>query len=281
MLLNITPTCLLSGIRLINFLLLLIRSLSKKTQIRIVSFLFFLERLYTLESNLFNLLETNFTMQQNILRNLNIIKNNILKICKKINRNPKEINIVAVSKEQPFEKIEELLQYNHNCFGENRLLELESKWNGLNKKNLQVHFIGALQSRKVKDIIKISNVIETLDSESAAKKIASLNISLKSKLKLFIQINLGKEIQKRGIAICETENFLNMCREKYKLTISGGMALPPKSKMPEKYFQILRDLCEKNNLKEISMGMSDDYEKAIELGSTNIRIGTKLFGKRN
>ena len=246
-----------------------------------VSFLFFLERLYTLDNDLFNLLETNFTMQQNILRNLNIIKNNILKICKKINRNPKEINIVAVSKEQPFEKIEELLQYNHNCFGENRLLELESKWNGLNKKNLQVHFIGALQSRKVKDIIKISNVIETLDSESAAKKIASLNISLKSKLKLFIQINLGKEIQKRGIAICETENFLNMCREKYKLTISGGMALPPKSKMPEKYFQILRDLCEKNNLKEISMGMSDDYEKAIELGSTNIRIGTKLFGKRN
>ena len=161
------------------------------------------------------------------------------------------------------------------------LLELENKWSDLNKKNLKILFIGALQSRKVKDIIKLSYVIETLDSESAAKKIASLNISLKHNLKLFIQINLGKETQKRGIAVRDTENFLNMCREKYKLTISGGMAIPPKSKIPEKYFQILKYLCEKNNLKEISMGMSDDYEKAIELGSTNIRIGTKIFGKRN
>ena len=220
-------------------------------------------------------------MQQNILRNLNVIKNNILKICKKINRNPKEINIVAVSKEQPLEKIEELLQYDHHCFGENRLAELENKWSSLNKKNLKIHFIGALQSRKVKDIIKYANVIETLDSESAAKNIAKHNVDLKSKPKLFIQINLGKEIQKRGIVVTETENFLNMCREKYKLNISGGMALPPKSKTPEKYFKTLKDLCEKNNLKEISMGMSDDYEKAIELGSTNIRIGTKLFGKRN
>ena len=220
-------------------------------------------------------------MQQNILRNLNIIKNNILKICKKINRNPKEINIVAVSKEQPFEKIEELLHNKHYCFGENRLIELENKWSGLNKKNLNIHFIGALQSRKVKDIIKLSNVIETLDSESAAKKIANLNNNLRTKLKLFIQINLGKETQKRGIAISETENFLNMCKEKYKIIISGAMAIPPKSKMPAKYFKVMKELCEKNNLKEISMGMSDDYEKAIELGSTNIRIGTKLFGKRN
>ena len=160
-------------------------------------------------------------------------------------------------------------------------MELENKWGGLNKKNLKIHYIGALQSRKVKDIVKLANVIETLDSENAAKKIANLNVSLKTKPKLFIQINLGKEIQKRGIAVCETKNFLNMCREKYKLNISGGMAIPPKSNMPEKYFQTLKDLCEKNNLKEISMGMSEDYEKAIELGSTNIRIGTKLFGKRN
>ena len=220
-------------------------------------------------------------MQQNILKNLNIIKNNILKICKKINRNPKEINIVAVSKQQPIEKIKELLHYKHYCFGENRLLELENKWINLDKKSLKIHFIGALQSRKVKNIIKLSNVIETLDSESAAKKIASLNTNLKAKLKIFIQINLGEEIQKRGIAVCETENFLNMCREKYKLTISGGMTLPPKSEKPEKYFKTFKDLCKKNNLKEISMGMSDDYEKAIEFGSTNIRIGTKLFGKRN
>ncbi len=220
-------------------------------------------------------------MQQNILKNLNNIKNNILKICKKINRNPKEINIVAVSKKQSFEKIEELLKYDHHCFGENRLEELEDKWSGLNKSNLKLHFIGALQSKKVKDIVKQFNVIETLDSESSAIKIANLNINCKNKPKLFVQINLGNETQKRGIASCEAENFFKMCKEKYKLTISGAMAIPPKSNTPEKYFCALKDLCIKNNLKELSMGMSEDYEKAIELGSTNIRIGTLLFGKRN
>ena len=209
------------------------------------------------------------------------IKDNILKICKKINRNPKEINIVAVSKEQSVEKIEELLKYNHHCFGENRLTELENKWSKLKKKNIQIHYIGALHSRKVKNILKLSNVIETLDTESAAKKIANLNANIETKPKLFVQINLGKEIQKRGIVAGETENFLNMCREKYKLTVSGAMAIPPKSTNPEKYFKVLKNICVKNNLKEISMGMSDDYEKAIELGSTNIRIGTILFGKRN
>ena len=112
-------------------------------------------------------------------------------------------------------------------------------------------------------------------------KIANLNIKYKNKLKLFVQINLGNEIQKRGIASYEAGNFLNMCKEKYKLTISGAMAIPPKSNVPEKYFRALKDLCIKNNLKELSMGMSEDYEKAIELGSTNIRIGTLLFGKRN
>ena len=100
-----------------------------------------------------------------------------------------------------------LPQYNHNCFGENRLVELENKWSSLNKKNLKIHFIGALQSRKVQDIMKLCNVIETLDSESAAKKIANLIVNLENKPKLFIQINLGKEIQKRGIAVCETTNF--------------------------------------------------------------------------
>lgn len=256
------------------------RSLSKNIQIRILSFLFCAERLYTLDNIFFNLLGFDLIMQQNISRNLKDIRANIVKICKKINRNPKDINLVAVSKKQPLEKIEELLQNNHHCFGENRLEELKNKWNGFNKKNLKIHFIGALQSRKVREIIKQFNVIETLDSESSAKKIANLSQNYNVP-KLFIQINLGKEIQKRGIVSSEVKNFLNMCRKKYSLTISGAMAIPPKSNTPEKYFLALKKLCTENSLKEISMGMSDDYEKAIELGSTNIRIGTILFGKRN
>ncbi len=169
----------------------------------------------------------------------------------------------------------------HNCFGENRLEESKEKLKNLNDKSINFHFIGALQSKKVKDIIERFNVIETLDTESSVKKIAACILKNNTlKPKLFIQINLGKEGKKRGILINETESFLKMCREKYKLQISGAMCIPPNNHSPEKYFQALRDLCVQSNIREISMGMSSDYEKAIELGSTNIRIGTILFGKR-
>ena len=260
----------------------MIRSLSKNIQIRIVSFLLFLERLYTLLNELFNLCEANFTMQQNILKNFKSVKNNILKICKKINRNPAEINIVAVSKTQPIEKIKILINAGHYCFGENRLEETKEKWQNLNNKNVNIHFIGALQSKKVISIIDKFNVIETLDTESSLKKIASYKLNNnKFNSKLFMQINLGKEKQKRGISINESKDFLIMCREKYKLQIDGAMCIPPNNNSPEIYFQVLRDFCMLNNIKEISMGMSSDYEKAIEFGSTNIRIGTTIFGKRS
>mgnify|MGYP001300684808 CR=1 FL=1 len=221
-------------------------------------------------------------MQKDILKNFKSVKNNILKICKRINRNPEEINIVAVSKTQPIEKIKILVEAGHYCFGENRLEEIKEKWKNFNEKNINIHFIGALQSKKVKDIIDKVNVIETLDTESSLKKIANLKLNNnKFNPKLFIQINLGSEMQKRGIPINETENFLKACREKYKLKIDGGMCIPPNNSYPEKYFQVLRDVCMLNNIKEVSMGMSNDYDKAIELGSTNIRIGTIIFGKRN
>lgn len=221
-------------------------------------------------------------MQQDILKNFKSVKNNILKICKKINRNPAEVNIVAVSKTQPIEKIKTLINAGHYCFGENRLEETKKKWQNLNNENINIHFIGALQSKKVRDIIHKFNVIETLDTESSVKKIASYKLNNdKFNPKLFIQINLGKEEQKRGILMNETGDFLKMCREKYQLQIAGAMCIPPNNNFPEKYFQILRDFCMLNDIKEISMGMSSDYEKAIELGSTNIRIGTIIFGKRN
>ncbi len=220
-------------------------------------------------------------MKQDILENFNNIKLNILNICKKINRNPQEINLVAVSKEQEIEKIKKLLKLGHNCFGENRLDETLKKWKDIDKKDLNLHYIGALQSKKVKDILDNFNVIETLDTESSARKIASYILNYKNKPpKLFIQINIGEESQKRGIFISEVSCFLKMCKEKYKLIIAGAMCMPPKNYKPEKYFEALSQLCGKYNLKEISMGMSNDYEKAIEVGATNIRIGTTIFGPR-
>lgn len=220
-------------------------------------------------------------MNNDILKNLNNIRKNILNICKKVNRNPKEINIVAVSKKQELHKIKLLVNSGHDCFGENRLDESVSKWKKIEKDKIRLHFIGALQSKKVKDIVNNFNVIETLDTENSAKKLANyiFNNAVKPP-KLFIQINIGNEKQKRGILVAQVESFLAMCREKYKLVINGAMCMPPKNQNPEKYFKTLKEICEKNNLTSISMGMSSDYEKAIELGANNIRIGTVIFGAR-
>ena len=140
-----------------------------------------------------------------------------------------------------------------------------------------------MQSKKVKEIYNNFDVIETLDTESSAEKIAACNENKikKEEPKVYIQINIGKEVQKRGVIPSEFEDFLKMCREKYQLKISGAMCLPPKTNDSCKHFKLMKEICFKYNIHDISMGMSDDYLKAIEYGTTNIRIGSLIFGKRN
>lgn len=221
-------------------------------------------------------------MELDIVKNYKYLKLNILNICKKINRNPSDINIVAVSKGQERKKIENLLTLKHSSFGENRTLEAAHKWSDIKTHNINLHYIGALQSKKVKEIYNLFNVIETLDTEKSAAQIASCNVKNKKKPpKIYIQINIGKESQKRGVMPDDFESFLIMCRQKYKLKISGIMCLPPNKSDPTKYFKLIKEICHKYNIHDISMGMSNDYIKAIEYGSTNIRIGSLIFGKRN
>ena len=145
------------------------------------------------------------------------------------------------------------------------------------RKKRTLHFIGALQSKKVSDIIKIFNVIETLDSESAAKNLAK---NSSKNITIFIQINIGRELQKRGISPNDFSSFLEMCKNKYGLSINGAMCMPPINKNPSIYFKEMKELCHKNNIYNISMGMSNDYEEAIMQGSTNIRVGSYIFGER-
>ena len=189
---------------------------------------------------------------------------------------------MAVSKGQEQAKLKSLLEIEHNSFGENRLQEATFKWRDIKINNIKLHYIGALQSKKVKEIYNHFNVIETLDTEKSAEKIAACNVkNLKTEVpKIYIQINIGKENQKRGVLPSDFEKFLKMCREKYKLKISGAMCLPPQTNDPSKYFKLMQELCLKYNIHDISMGMSNDYINAIEYGSTNIRIGSLIFGKR-
>ena len=221
-------------------------------------------------------------MELDIINNFKYLNLNILNICKKINRNPSEINLVAVSKGQDAKKVKELLKTGHKSFGENRMKEAAPKWDKILSNDITLHYIGALQSKKVKEIYSNFDVIETLDTESSAEKIASCNKKkIKKKApKIYIQINIGQEAQKRGLMPSEFECFLKMCRERYQLKISGAMCLPPKTNKSSKYFNLMKEICLKCDIHDISMGMSDDYLRAIEYGSTNIRIGSLIFGKR-
>ncbi|MBF96071.1 MAG: YggS family pyridoxal phosphate-dependent enzyme [Pelagibacterales bacterium] len=215
-----------------------------------------------------------------VINNYKKIIENIKATCKKYNKNYENINIVAVSKQQTLDKIKSLYNSGHNCFGENKLNEANSKWETFEKGKVKLHFIGALQSKKIKEIIKIFDVIETLDTESSAKKISLLKSNNIKIPKIFIQINIGEEPQKRGVAPSDFSDFYNMCKIKYGLEISGAMSMPPMHQDPKIYFKNMFYICKKENIENISMGMSNDYQEAIIQGANNLRIGSSIFGER-
>ena len=215
-----------------------------------------------------------------VIDNYKKIVENIKFTCKKFNRDYKSIKIVAVSKQQEISKIRSLASIGHKTFGENRLQETVAKWSQSDIKNAKLHFIGALQSKKIKELIKTFNVIETLDTESSAKKLSILKSQNFKIPEILIQINIGEEPQKRGVLPSCFSAFLNMCKKKYDLQISGAMCMPPAAKNPVKYFQSMRYICNKENIQNISMGMSNDYREAITYGSNIVRIGSSIFGDR-
>jgi len=196
--------------------------------------------------------------------------------------------IVAISKTFPLESILPLIDHGHLHFGENKVQEAKVKWATIKKQKpkLNLHFVGKLQTNKVKDVIKLFDYVHSLENIKQAEVLSKNEIKLKKKLKYFIQINIGYETQKSGVLSKDVKSFLVDCVNKYDLNIIGLMCLPPYDNFPEKYFKEMKDLkmslltSNSSQLKELSMGMSNDYIKAISYGSTYIRIGTKIFGKR-
>jgi len=197
----------------------------------------------------------------------------------KIERPPK---IIAVSKTFKIDHISPLIEYGHIDYGENKVQEAIDKWSNLKSKNSQIklHFLGKLQTNKVKLAIKIFDYIHSLDSEKLAKKISVEQQNQNLRPKIFIQINIGNEIQKSGIKIEKLSDFYNYCIE-LNLDIIGLMCLPPIDQDPNLYFLKMSNLNKTINLNELSMGMSSDYLNAIKYNSTFLRIGSKIFGKRN
>ena len=187
--------------------------------------------------------------------------------------------LVVVTKNQDVDKINSLINLNHIDFGENRVQEATQKWKSLilNNSKLRLHLIGKLQSNKAKDAFDIFNYIHTLDNAKLAEIFSNLESISSKKIKYFIQVNIADEQQKNGISITETNQFIKYCIQDLKLNIIGLMCIPPIVGDPSQYFKSLAKIAISNNLKELSMGMSNDYECAIKNGATFVRIGSKIF----
>ena len=202
---------------------------------------------------------------------------NYQKIINSITSISSNANLVVVCKNQTIDKIRILLDHGHVHFAENRVQEAEAKWSNLKDKNIQLHLIGGLQSNKAKQAFQIFNYIHSLDSEKLAKTFSSLESVNQKKIKYFIQVNIGSETQKNGLNISQVPNFVNYCVNDLKLNILGLMCIPPVSQNPESYFLKLKEINKSNKLKELSMGMSNDFETAIKCGATFVRVGSSIF----
>jgi len=191
--------------------------------------------------------------------------------------------IIAVSKTFPLTEITPLLDFGHIHFGENKVQEADHKWNDVKKKykNLQLHMLGKLQTNKAKVAVKIFDYIHSLDNAKLASKISQFEKELNKKVKLFIQVNIGEENQKSGISIKDLQKFYDYCNKELSLNIVGLMCMPPVDLDPKNYFMMLKKNSEILNLKDLSMGMSNDFEQAIICGSTYLRLGSIVFGKRS
>jgi len=192
------------------------------------------------------------------------------------------VNLIVVTKGRSLEDIQKIINVGHIHFGENRAQEGVNKWSNILKlnTNIKLHFIGKLQTNKVADVIRNFSFIHSLDNDKLALKLSLEEKKLKKTLSYFIQVNLGEENQKSGILKKDLSRFVNYCKNDLKLNVIGLMCLPPINVDSERYFKELRQLATDNNLKELSMGMSNDYIPAIKNGSTFIRIGSAIFEEK-
>jgi len=189
--------------------------------------------------------------------------------------------LIAVSKVQPIERVQTVLESGHRLFGENKVQEAQGKWPEFREAfgPIEVHLIGPLQTNKVKSAVELFDAIHAVDRAKLARKIASEIQAQGKSPKLFIQVNTGEEDQKAGVMPADADAFVKECRD-MDLTIAVLMVIPPVDEEPSLHFALLRKIAERNGLSGLSMGMSSDFERAVALGATHIRVGSAIFGER-
>ncbi|WP_375673504.1 YggS family pyridoxal phosphate-dependent enzyme [Bartonella sp. TS82HLJMH] len=210
------------------------------------------------------------------------LQKDIAETCQELQRPVEEIELIAVSKTVSSVDIRPLLRAGQSLFAENRVQEAAQKWLELRQQfeNIKLHLIGPLQSNKTAEAVKLFDVIQTVDREKIAKSLSEEMEKQKRHLPCYVQVNIGLEPQKSGVAPQEATSFVNQCKNNYGLDIIGLMGIPPVDENPGPYFALLAKLAKQAGLPKLSMGMSSDFKTALQFGSNVLRIGSALFGKR-
>lgn len=194
-------------------------------------------------------------------------------------RDPADVTLVAVSKQQPWEPVAQALAAGQTIFGENRVQEAQDRWAD-HRPGIELRLIGPLQTNKARDAVALFDVIETLDRERLAKVLADEIQAQGKAVRLYVQVNTGEEPQKAGVLPAEADAFIAQCRDTYGLEIEGLMCIPPADEPPGPHFALLGKIAARNGLSKLSMGMSGDFETAVRFGATSVRVGSALFGAR-
>lgn len=217
-----------------------------------------------------------------IAANLAGLRRRIADACRASGRDPASVTLVAAAKTHGAAAVEAALAAGQRVFGENRVQEAQAKYPALKARHpdLRLHLIGPLQTNKARDAVRLFDAIETLDRPKLAEALARAFDSEKRRPELFVQVNTGNEQQKAGVAPEQADEFIAECRTRWNLAPIGLMCIPPENADPTRHFTLLAAIARRHGLKQLSMGMSGDFEAAIKAGATLVRIGTALFGQR-
>jgi len=223
-----------------------------------------------------------FNLTDQAVNRLAGVRAEIVRACRDASRDPASVTLVAVSKTFSPEAIEPVIAAGQRVFGENRVQEVKAKWPPLMARHagLELHLIGPLQSNKAKEAVALFAAIHSLDRSSLAEALAKEIAKQGRAPLLFVEINTGAEPQKAGVLPQNADAFLDACRDKYGLSVSGLMCIPPLEEAPAPHFALTAKIAGRNGLKLLSMGMSADFATAIALGATHVRIGSAIFGER-
>jgi PLP dependent protein len=210
------------------------------------------------------------------------VKGRIAEAARAAGRAPGDVTLVAVSKTNGADKVQELIDAGQRVFGENRVQEAQEKFPALKARHpdLELHLIGPLQTNKARDAVALFDVIQSVDRDRLAASLAKEMEKAGRQLPCFIQVNTGEEPQKAGVLPADIDAFVATCRDTYKLKVVGLMCIPPVDEEPALHFALLAKMAARNGLPQVSMGMSADYETAVRLGATHVRVGSALFGAR-